>query len=132
MLTSGPDIRNSLYELEQRRYTYLIDGDAQGYSRLCHPELVFVHATGAIDTRETFLASVRNAEMRYHKVEHPVHSVTIVGTTGVVMGDVYAELSVHGAPLTLRNRVVATWAYNGTDWLLLSHIGTRLSEGMQQ
>ncbi len=131
MLSSGMDVRNSLYELEQRRYAYLIKGEAQEYSKLCHPELVFVHATGTIDTRETFLASVRNAEVQYHTVEHPIHSITIVGTTGVVMGDVYAELSVHGTPLTLQNRVVATWAYSGTNWLLISHIGTRLSEEPQ-
>lgn len=117
-----------LHRLEQRRYEHLRNGDAWAYSRLCHPHLIFLHSTGAIEQLQEFLAPIRNGEVHYQRVDHPIHSVTVVGSTAVVVRDVNADLSVQGDAITLRNRIVATWVYGELGWLLLSHVGTPIPQ----
>ena len=113
-------------ELEQQRYRYLVDGDIEGFALLCHPDLIFLHATGETETCESYLAKLRAGRYTYNHVEHPLHSVSVVGETTVVLGDVIAELSAEGQTIQLRNRVVATWVRTGQSWRLLGHAGLPL------
>lgn len=117
-----------LRTLELQRYKHLLEADATAYSQLCHPKLVFLHSTGTIENLQEFLAPIRNGEVQYRRVDHPIHSVTVVDTTAVIVGDVNAELSLQDEQITLRNRIVATWVYEETGWLLLSHVGTALPQ----
>lgn len=114
--------------LEQRRYRYLLENDPESYARLCHPQLIFVHATGTEESKESFLDPLRRGNILYQRVEHPIHSCVVVENTAVISGEVHAELSVEGVSVTLRNRVVATWIREASDWFLLGHVGVPLSE----
>src|SRR5690625_3804873 len=105
--------------LERRRYGYLLENDPESYARLCHPQLIFVHATGAVQSKESFLASLRNGDILYQRVKHPLHSCVVVQNTAVISGEVHAELRVEGVSVTLRNRVVFTWLCDASDLYLL-------------
>lgn len=117
-----------LHTLEQQRYAHLLNRDAGAYSRLCHPNLIFLHSTGTIEQLQEFLTPIRNGDVRYNRVDHPIHSVTVVGATAVVVGDLNADLGVQGGEITLRNRIVATWIYGENSWQLLSHVGTAVPQ----
>lgn len=113
-------------DLEQQRYRCLVDGDTRGFARLCHPDLIFLHATGETESRESYLAKLTTGRYTYNRVERPIHSVSIVDETAIVLGDVIAELSVEGETLQLQNRVLATWVQTDQGWLLLGHAGLAL------
>lgn len=113
--------------LEQQRYSFLLENDPESYARLCHPELIFVHATGTVESKESFLGALRSGDVLYERVEHPIHSCVVVENTAVISGEVHAELSVEGVSVTLRNHVVATWIRETAEWSLLSHVGVPLT-----
>lgn len=114
--------------LEHQRYTHLLQADTEAYAQLCHPELSFLHSTGKMEGLESFLAPIRHGLIRYHWVDHPVRSITVIGATAVVTGDVKAGLSVRCEQVVLQNRIIATWVYDKEDWLLLSHAGVAVPQ----
>lgn len=124
--TFDSPIQRHLHALEQQRYAHLLESDTAAYSRLCHTDLVFVHSTGTTENLESFLTPIGSGDIRYLHIDHPVHSITVVNSTAILVGDVHAELNVGEQQVTLRNRVVATWVYCEVEWFLLSHAGTPL------
>lgn len=119
--------QQQLYRLEKQRYQYLLASDTEAYAGLCHPDLTFVHSTGAIESRESFLEPIRSGEVQYLWVEHPIRSIVVAGATAVILGDVHAELRAGGARIALKNQTLATWVFAESKWLLLSHVGTAVS-----
>ncbi|MCS5478248.1 nuclear transport factor 2 family protein [Corynebacterium sp. YIM 101645] len=119
--------RDALVDLEQRRYRMLLEQDFSAYAALCHPDLVFLHATGDRESLDSFIRKNSSGGFRYLSAHHPVDTVTLVGGTAVVVGDLAAELLVGEEPVHLNNRVLATWVRGGDDgWLLLAHMAVPL------
>ncbi|GLB69126.1 hypothetical protein AHIS1636_35690 [Arthrobacter mangrovi] len=103
-----------------------MNGDTEGFALLCHPNLIFLHATGETETRESYLSKLEAGRYTYNRVEHPIHSITVADGTAVVMGDVIAELNAEGKTIRLQNRVLATWVQTNQGWLLVGHAGLPL------
>ncbi len=121
-----PD-EDDLRELEDRRYGALVGGRLQDFERLCHPELVYTHSTGATDTLESYLEKCRGGFYVYHRVDHPIERIAVVGDVGLVVGEMHADVDAGGARKSLHSKVLAVWVRAGTDWRLLAHQGTPLT-----
>jgi len=108
-------------ELEDRRYDAMVAGDFDGFAKLAHPELAYTHSTGDTDTLESYLEKCRSGFYTYHRIDHPVDRITVVGDTAVVVGEMHAELTAGGVQKRLANRCLAVWVRSGGDWKLLGY-----------
>ncbi|OZF01391.1 nuclear transport factor 2 family protein [Rhodococcoides fascians] len=116
-------------ELEDSRYNAILEKDYDTFAELCHPDLAYTHSNGVTDTLESYLEKVRGGFYLYHRIDHPIDFVRIVGdTTALVIGEMNADITAGGADKTLRNRCLAVWKLTKTGWKLLAYQPTPLPE----
>lgn len=117
---------NPVAELEDRRYDAVVRGDLAAFAALAHPELVYAHSSGVVDTLDSYLEKLRSGFYVYHRIEHPVDRVVLAGDTAVVVGEMHAEITAGGTDKQLANCAVAVWVHGDDGWRLLSFQGTPL------
>jgi hypothetical protein len=113
---------------EDRRYRAMIDADLDALDELCADELSYAHSNGARDTKAEYFGKVRSGYYDYHRIDHPVERVEVVGDTAIVVGRMIADLHSGGVRKTIDNLALAVWARDDGSWRLLAYAPTRLPD----
>jgi hypothetical protein len=111
---------------EDERYLAMAEGDLQTLDRLLADEVSYAHSSGVRDTKEQYFAKLRSGYYDYHRIDHPVERVEVVGDTAIVVGRMTADLSVDGTRKTIDNLSLAVWTRTAQGWRLLAYAPTRL------
>jgi ketosteroid isomerase-like protein len=88
---------------------------------------MYVHSNGAVDTVASYLKKCTDRYYVYHRIDHPIESVRVVGDTVLVFGDMNAEITSGGVRKTLRNKALAVWVATPEGWKLLAYQPTPLA-----
>lgn len=108
---------------EQRRFASLINGDFDAFEDLCDDRFTYTHSTGHRDSKSSFSAACRSGLIRYHQIDATAEQIALAGDCAVVTGSMEAELTVSGAPRTVRNLSTSVWVREAGAWkLLASHL----------
>ncbi|VXC42772.1 conserved hypothetical protein [Arthrobacter sp. 9V] len=121
MTIENSPIEAEIRALEDRRYNAVIRGDFDTLESLFHIQLVYTHSRGDRDTLASYLTKLRQGFYKYHRIEHPIDNILLVGDTAIVVGEMNAELSVNGTAKTLTNNVIAVWTKDSGTWKLLAY-----------
>ena len=116
-----PADEQAVRDLEDRRYAAIVAGDFDGFAAVCHPDLIYTHSNGGTDTLGSYLDKCRAGFYVYHRVDHPVDRVVIVGDTALVLGEMNADLTSNGVRKQLHNSALAVWVRDGGTWKLLGY-----------
>ena len=125
---STDDVAAEVLALEDRRYRAMLDADLETLDRLCADEVSYAHSSGVRDTKQEYFAKVRSGYYVYHRIDHPVERVEVLGDTAIVVGRMTADLSVDGTPKTIDNLSLAVWTRTSDGWRLLAYAPTRLPD----
>ncbi len=112
---------NHLRALEGRRYEAVVSGDFDAFAALCHPELVYTHSNGERDSLESYLQKCRAGHYVYHRIEHPIENIIVVGDVAVVVGEMNADITAAGAAKRLENSAIGVWVREDDDWKFLAY-----------
>src|SRR4051794_7184599 len=118
----------AVLDAEDRRYQAMIDADLETMDRLCADEVSYAHSSGARDTKQEYFAKIRSGYYDYHRIDHPVERVEVLGDTAIVVGRMTADLAVDGTDKTIDNLSLAVWSRSGDGWRLLAYAPTRLPD----
>src|SRR4051812_34710936 len=102
----------------------MIDGDLATMDRLCADELSYAHSSGVQDTKAEYFEKVRSGYYDYHRIDHPVERVEVLGDTAIVVGRMTCDLTVGGTPKTIDNLALAVWSRASGEWRLLGYAPT--------
>ena len=108
-----------LEELENRRYAAMLAADTTALEDLLHAELVYSHSTGGMDTKEMYLAALRDKVTVYQRVHRADQTVRVMDDIGLVFSRVQIDAEHKGAVLHLDNRMLAVWSRDDGEWRLL-------------
>jgi ketosteroid isomerase-like protein len=119
------DIEAQIRELEDQRFDAALAGELDTLGSLCDDELAYTHSNGSVDSRETYLKKCADGYYVYHRVDHPIDRVIVLGSdTAVVVGQMNAELTAGGVDKQLKNNITAVWTRRASGWKLISHAST--------
>ncbi|MDP9936765.1 ketosteroid isomerase-like protein [Paenarthrobacter nicotinovorans] len=107
--------------LEDRRYQAIVDADYDTFQALCHDRLVYTHSRGDRDSLTSYMEKLRNGCYRYHRIDHPVEDIILIGDTAVVLGEMNADITVNGLDKTLNNTALSVWIKEDRNWKLLAY-----------
>lgn len=130
MSTAGSEVTKDvevILELERRRFDAVTAGDFDTFAAVAHPELIYTHSNGGTDTLESYLAKCRDGFYVYHRIDHPVTKVVVVGDLGLVLGEMNADLTAGGTRKQVRNSSLAVWSRDGEVWKLIAYRPTPLA-----
>ncbi len=124
-MTDDADIK-AVLDAEDRRYQAMIDADLETLDELCADGLSYAHSNGARDTKAEYFEKVRSGYYVYHRVDHPVERVEVLGDTAIVVGRMTADLDSGGVRKTIDNLALAVWTRTVSGWRLLAYAPTPL------
>jgi ketosteroid isomerase-like protein len=109
---------------EERRYRAMVEADLDTLDELCADVLSYAHSNGARDTKAEYFDKVRTGYYVYHRIDHPVERVEVLGDAAIVVGRMTADLDSGGVRKTIDNLALAVWARDGGSWRLLAYAPT--------
>jgi ketosteroid isomerase-like protein len=118
--TTSPD-HALIQGLEDKRYEAVLNQDYDTFEGLCHADLVYGHTGGNRDSLETYMAKLRTGALRYHRIDHPVENIVLVGDVALVTGQMTADLTIKGSNKTLNNSALAVWTKDAGEWKFVAY-----------
>ena len=101
---------------EERRYRAMIALDEAELANLFADDLIYVHSSGAIDSKASYIDALRTGKFRYTKCERFEEKVRIYGDAALVTGRAQFEALIEGTPKTLRLRYLNVWTMRADGW----------------
>jgi ketosteroid isomerase-like protein len=120
------DDTRAVLAAEDRRYAAMVAADLAALDELCADELSYTHSSGVRDTKAEYFAKISSRYYVYHRIEHPVERVEVVGDSAIVVGRMTADIDVDGRPKTIDNLSLAVWTRTGGTWRMLAYAPTSL------
>jgi hypothetical protein len=100
---------------EDARLAAMATGDLAALGSLLSEECRYVHSSGAIDTKQSYLAKLADGSIRYVRVRACDVRPVELGSAVIVTHVMYAEAVVNGIPRSLRSQAASVWqAVDGT------------------
>lgn len=122
----GPE--KELRAVEQQRYRAMIEADFPALEKLLADDLVYVHSSGSVESKEQFLDTIRSGRLRYKRIVAEETRIKSAGNIAVVTGRSSVEVEREGKPQSFRVRFTAVYEKSGAGWRLSAWQTTRLPE----
>jgi ketosteroid isomerase-like protein len=102
---------------EVRRQQALIAADREALASLLAPDLIWTHATGATDSRDSYLAKL--GAVRFLEIETLSQDVLVLGRVAAIKSELAMQLRLpDGSDLAIRSTASATWSLAPDGWTL--------------
>ena len=118
-MTDSSDDTAALAALDDRRYAAMLAGDTAVLEELLHDDLCYMHSTGGSDTKQSYIAGLRDGAFVYRKIERDDQTVRVHGDLGMVFNHMQADVEIRGNLRHLDNRLLAVWTRDGGKWRLI-------------
>lgn len=121
--------RRTVQVAEQSRYAAMIKNNLTTLNAMLADDLVFIHSSGAVEDKASFLASLQSGALRYRRIETSEEQLRRFGDTAIVTGRADLAIEVNGRPrsLHLRSTAVLVRGENGR-FRLVSYQSTPASD----
>lgn len=113
---------------EQLRCEAMLAGDSVALEALLSDAIMYVHSTGARDTRDSYLRKIREGALRYLRLEFSDLQAQVLPSAALVTGRMSATVLKEGQERSVSSVFLTVWAPElsdaGSVWRLCAHQGT--------
>jgi ketosteroid isomerase-like protein len=106
--------------LEDRRFAALLAGNIKALAPLLHADLRYVHSNGDADTRDAYLAALRQGTTAYLAVARSNETIIVRGTTALVFSRLDMAIRYQGQPKQVHSNALAVWVEDQGIWQLIA------------
>jgi hypothetical protein len=106
---------------ERSRIVAMLRGDTEAIADHLDDDLIYIHSTGAVDTKESYLQSLREGKFTYEAID-VIDERHALGRNYVVLTQVLSIIIRVGSLPGQRREAVATsvWKVSGREWKLVA------------
>jgi ketosteroid isomerase-like protein len=83
---AAPGDEAAVLDAQSRRLDAMVRSDAAAMGRLIADDAIYVHASGAVDTKASLIQSITSGARIYHGIERSEAHVRLYGNVAVVTG----------------------------------------------
>jgi hypothetical protein len=110
---------------EQARYDAQTGNDFAAMERLFGDELVYVHSSTTLDTKASFIESMRSGAVKYRRMTLGDAKVRTYGCIAIITGGARFEVTARGQDLKLDLLFHSVWAKRAAGVQFVSWQATR-------
>jgi ketosteroid isomerase-like protein len=96
--------------------------------RFLSANLIYAHSTGAVETKDAYLKRLHTGAQKYTALEYEKTAVHVYGNTAVAHSHLTMRGTSNGAPFNDRLMMMHVWVKNGSQWQLVAHQTTKLTQ----
>ena len=109
----------AIARLEDARYGAMLAADTGTLDRLLDPGLRYIHSSGGIDSKESYLAGFASGLFRYRRIARSEQGIQVSGETALVQNRLEIDIDLQGQPREVRARALAVWSRSSGHWRLI-------------
>jgi len=106
---SAPISPVEVEQAEDARYAAQTASDFAALERLLGDDLIYVHSTAVVDSKQSFLDSLRTGKVKYRVMRRSETRVRSYGCVALMTGLGDYEVTAGGRELVIRLRFSGTW-----------------------
>ncbi len=108
----------SLRARDDERIAALLAADLDALEEILADSLDYVHSSGAVDTKESYLRSIAAGKVRYESIVRHRFVPTVRGEMAYAVSILEIVASVDGKRVEVGNRVLDVWVEDSGKWRL--------------
>ena len=113
---------------EAARTSALVHSDLSALDRIMADDVTYVHASGKVDTKKSYLAAIRSGELRYISWQPKELHVRILKHGAVINGEYTVRVKdsrVQSAPFDINILILTVYAQRDGRWQQIAWQSTR-------
>jgi hypothetical protein len=122
-----PKGAEEVWQLEGKRRAALVAGDLKTLEALFSDEMTYTHTTGQVDTKKSYLKSLRSG-VRYEAMDLSDVNIARYDSTVVMVGVAQVAVKSPRGPIRFRARFTGVWARQHEQWRFAAWQTTRLPD----
>ena len=107
---SGTITVDEALKAEDARFKAQMSGDGAAMKKLFGDDLVYIHSSTVVDTKQSFIESITSGNVKYRTMHRGESTVRTYGGVAIVSGSAKFEVTVKGENRTLDLLYHAIWA----------------------
>ena len=123
---SGTITVEEALKAEEARLAAQMSGDVAAMQRLFGDDLVYIHSSTAVDTKASFIESIRSGNVKYRSMKRSDVKVRTYACIAIVTGSANFEVTARGQELSLHLLYHAVWAKRAAGAQFVSWQATRV------
>ena len=121
-----PLTTEEVLQAENLRLSSQMKNDLETLSGLLDEQLVYVRNSGVVDSKVSYLESLRRGETVYDLIEHTNHAVRLYGCVAILSGQGRYDVRIADKSLTLMLRYHSLWQKKQAKLSFVSWQATRV------
>lgn len=118
------DAERRLLQIDDARCQAMLAHDVDALGRILADDIVYIHSSAVVDTKESYLQTLRDGGIRYLATERKTAHVRLYGQVAVMHGHVTMQIDRQGVKKDLNNLYQAVWVERAGNWQLASWSST--------
>jgi ketosteroid isomerase-like protein len=114
-------------KLEQEWVVALTQSDTDALERIYHNDLVYTHSSGAVDSKISYIASLKSGDTKYQSLDRTEIKVSVYGSTAIATCRAEIRLLNKGQPVNLTARLLHVYLRQNGRWQMIAHQSTRIA-----
>ncbi len=108
-------------ELEERRFTATLAHDVSAMRACLHDDFSFLHSSGRLDTKATYLDLLENGTLRYVEMTwRDMRLLADIGDVAQVFSRLDFSATYGGKDLSVSTYIISSWVRSDDGWRALS------------
>lgn len=121
-----PITADEAVKAEDARYAAQMSNDFAAMDRLIANDLVYIHSSALVDTKQTYIESMRTGAVKYRVMRRSDVVVRTFGCVATLTGNGNFDVTVNDKEMTVELRFHAIWAKRDGKVQFISWQATRL------
>jgi hypothetical protein len=110
------DIETELLRLEDERCRAVLAKDIATLERLMANDIVYTHSSGRLDTKASFIESIRSGTTQYRRIQRRSLATLVRNGFACLTGAIEIDVETGGRVLNLNLRFSNVWERTGSGW----------------
>jgi hypothetical protein len=117
--------KEDLIKTDQQRHAALLASDTDTLDELFTDDVIYLHSTGVIDTKQAYLDGLKNGVTRYVQIDYQPAQYRMGNGFALIQGKVVMQLLINGEPKEVRGTIISTWRFEKQRWRMMSWQATK-------
>ncbi|MCP1383705.1 nuclear transport factor 2 family protein [Runella salmonicolor] len=113
-------------DIEKKRFAALVSKDYAYLNQVMGEDIVYCHSSGLIDTKASFIQSMKDGKLVYNEMTPDELKVRIYDKTAVITGVCTAKVVSNGQQLNTRFRFTDVYVKRKEGWQMVTWQSLRL------
>ncbi len=126
---SGTSAEQEVMAVERARTTALERSDIAAIDRIMAPDVTYIHASGKVDTKQSYLDAIRSGQLHYISWQPKSLHVRVVGDSAAVIDGEYVvrvrDSRVQSTPFDISIFILTVYASRSGQWQQIAWQSTR-------